>query len=122
MSGAPVTLDEPPGPSHVDRVPGVSEPVVLKLDPGLVAGRLAVTLDHDAVETSVTKEKTYILFVCCKDITVDNKCHKSASENQSLDIFMIYCLYCPPSGGSIKRMMMKTFDFSELMVFVDVMC
>ena len=45
----------------------------------------------------------------------------SASENQSLDIFMIYCLYCPPYGGLIKRMMMKTFDFS-LMVFVDVMC
>ena len=59
MSRAPVTLDKPPGPGYVDSVPGVPEPVVLKLDPGLVAGRFAVTLDHDAVETRVTKEKIF---------------------------------------------------------------
>ena len=59
VPGAPVALNKPPGPGHVDRVPGVPEPVVLKLDPGLVAGGLAVTLDHDAVETRVTKEKIF---------------------------------------------------------------
>ena len=54
MPGAPVALDEPPGPGHVDGIPGVSEPVVLKLDPGLIAGRLAVALDHHTVKPGVT--------------------------------------------------------------------
>ena len=55
MPGSPVTLDEPPGPRHVDSVPGVPEPVVLKLDTRLIACRLAVALDDNAVESSETE-------------------------------------------------------------------
>ena len=113
MPGAPVALDKPPGPGHVDRVPGVPEPVVLKLDPGLVAGGLAVTLDHDAVKTGVAEEKIF-----CNDTCVwssDNKCHKGfipAHQRTSVGTFYVLLSLLSPSGGSIKRMM-KTFDFTS---------
>ena len=53
--GPPVALDKSPGPRHIHRVPRVAEPVVLELDPGLVARRLAVALDHHTVQTSVAE-------------------------------------------------------------------
>ena len=55
MPGAPVALDKPPGSGNINCVPGVPEPVVLKLDSGLVAGRLGVALDDHTVKTSVTE-------------------------------------------------------------------
>ena len=55
MSGSPVTLDEPPGPRHVDRVPRVPEPVIFELDSGLVTSGLAVTFDNHTVESSKTR-------------------------------------------------------------------
>ena len=55
MSGAPVTLDKPPGPSHVDSVPRVPESVVFELHPGLVASRLAVAFDNHAVQSGETR-------------------------------------------------------------------
>ena len=60
MSGSappcsPVALHEAPGPCHVHRVPRISEPVVLKLDPRLVAGGFAVTLDNHTVEPGIAE-------------------------------------------------------------------
>ena len=63
----PVTLDKSPSTSHVDRIPRVSESVILKLDPGLVPGGLAVTLDHDAMKTGVAE------ILLMKDSTVHKK-------------------------------------------------
>ena len=60
MSGAPVTLDESPGPSDIDSVPGISEPVVLELDPRLVTSRFAVTLNNHTVEASKARVKLLI--------------------------------------------------------------
>ncbi len=56
MSGAPVALDEAPGAGGVDGVPGVPEAVVFESDSRLVSGRLAVALDHDAVEAGITED------------------------------------------------------------------
>ena len=53
--GSPVALHEAPGPCHVHRVPRISEPVVLKLDPRLVASRFAVALDDHTVETGIAE-------------------------------------------------------------------
>ena len=60
MSGSapprsPVALHEAPGPCHVHGVPRISEPVVLKLDPRLVASRFAVSLDHHTVEPGIAE-------------------------------------------------------------------
>ena len=62
MACTPVTLDKSPSTSHVDRIPRVSESVILKLDPRLVPGGLAVTLDHDAVEPGVAEIFFVVLF------------------------------------------------------------
>lgn len=54
MSRPPITLDEPPRTCHVHGVPAVPESVVLEANAGLVARRLAVTLDDHAVQAGVT--------------------------------------------------------------------
>ena len=56
VSGTPIALYKPPGPGHINSVPGVAETVVLELDTRLVPRRLAVTLDHYAMQPSVTKK------------------------------------------------------------------
>ena len=55
VSGTPIALYKPPGPGHINSVPGVAGTVVLELDTRLVPRRLAVTLDHYAMQPSVTK-------------------------------------------------------------------
>jgi hypothetical protein len=54
MPGTPVALDKTPGPGHIYCIPRVPEPVVLKLNTGLITGRLTVTLDDHAVQSSIT--------------------------------------------------------------------
>lgn len=58
VSRSPITLDESPRARHVHGVPAVPESVVLEANARLVARRLAVTLDHHAVQTSVTALRT----------------------------------------------------------------
>ena len=53
--GSPVALDEAPCPCHVHSVPRIPEPVVLKLDPRLVASRFAVSLDYHTVEPGIAE-------------------------------------------------------------------
>ena len=53
VARAPVALDEAPGAGHEDGVPAVPEVAALEAGAGLVAGRLAVALDHDAVEAGI---------------------------------------------------------------------
>lgn len=53
VARAPVALHEAPGARYVNCVPGVPEPVALEFHPGLVSGRFAVALDHNAVEASI---------------------------------------------------------------------
>ena len=55
VSGTPIALYKPPGPGHIHSVPRISEPVVLKLDPGLVASRFAVPLDYHTVESGIAE-------------------------------------------------------------------
>lgn len=54
VARTPIALDEAPRSGHIDRVPGVPESVALKADARLVAGRLAVALDHDTMQASIT--------------------------------------------------------------------
>lgn len=54
MPGAPVALNESPRARDVHGVPTISESVVLEANPRLVARRLAVALDHHAVQAGVT--------------------------------------------------------------------
>jgi len=54
MSRPPITLDEPPRTCHVHGVPAVPESVVLEANAGLIARRLAVTLDDHAMQAGVT--------------------------------------------------------------------
>ena len=63
MSCAPVTLNESPGPSDIHCVPGISEPIVLELDPRLVTGRLAVALYNHAVQSSKTRITLLYTFI-----------------------------------------------------------
>ena len=100
MPGAPVALDEPPGAGHVDRVPGVAEPVVLELDPGLVAGGLAVALDHDAVQPGVAGDT--------RMVRERRKCLQA--DFSHCCCFIVYCLKYLHLLDQLK--MMKTFNFT----------
>lgn len=53
VARAPVALHEAPRARHVHGVPRVAEAVVLEAHARLVAGRLGVALDHDAVQSGV---------------------------------------------------------------------
>ena len=53
-------LELQPRTSDIDSVPGVSESVVLELDPRLVPRRLAVALDDHAVKTGVTADEAQV--------------------------------------------------------------
>ena len=100
MPGAPVALDEPPGAGHVDRVPGVAEPVVLELDPGLVAGGLAVALDDHAVQPGVAGD-THM-------VRERRKCLQA--DFSHCCCFIVYCLKYLHLLDQLK--MMKTFNFT----------
>lgn len=63
MSRAPVALDETPGARNVNGVPGIPEPTALESDARLVAGGLAVALDHNAMEAGVAVVGA-LAFVC----------------------------------------------------------
>lgn len=63
MARPPVALHEAPRARHVHGVPRVPEAVVFEPHAGLVARRLAVAFDHDAVEAGVTAS--------CKKIRLD---------------------------------------------------
>lgn len=56
MPRAPVALYEPPGAGDIDGIPAVAEAIVLEAHARLIAGRLAVALDHHAVEAGVAAE------------------------------------------------------------------
>lgn len=53
VSCSPITLDEPPRTCHVHGVPAVPESVVLEANARLIACRLAVTLDDDAMQARI---------------------------------------------------------------------
>ena len=59
MTSTPIALNKPPGACYIDSVPRVSESIVLKLDPWLIAGRFTVTLDHHTVEPGITMGKCF---------------------------------------------------------------
>lgn len=56
MSRTPITLHEPPRAGDIDGVPTVTKTIVLKTYTRLISSRLAVALDHHAVETGVAAE------------------------------------------------------------------
>lgn len=56
MARAPIALHEPPSARNVDRIPGVPESVTFKPDTWLVSGRLAESLDDNAVKSGVAAQ------------------------------------------------------------------
>ena len=59
VPSTPIALNKPPCTCYIDGVPRVSESVVLKLDPRLIARRFTVTLDHHTVEPGITMGTCY---------------------------------------------------------------
>ena len=88
MAGAPVALHKPPGAGHVDGVPRVAEPVILKLDAGLVAGRLTVALDHYAVETGIAEINT-VISTNTKILMTYLSCYQVACRTFAVKLYQI---------------------------------
>ena len=65
VSGTPIALHEPPGSGHVDCIPRVTEPIVLKLDTRLVARRFTVPFDHHTVKASIAARIFMNHFTIC---------------------------------------------------------
>lgn len=59
MPSSPIALNESPSASHIHGVPTVPESVIFETNARLVASRLAVAFDHDAVKTCVAVRKVF---------------------------------------------------------------
>ena len=99
VSGTPIALYKPPGPGHIHGVPGVTETVVLELDTRLVPRRLAVTLDHYAMQPSVTKN--YKETIKLKGYYPCYKKHLNMRHN--VNSFVSDCHYGFGLGSDLKK-------------------
>lgn len=105
--------------SYIDGVPRVPEPIVLELDAGLVAGRLAVALDDHAVEAGVAAEPLEEHVVALGAVLdAPQKSHRGIGANSVLEVHLIQVLDRDPAeNGTAANKRPSALVIQAIVVF-----